>query len=298
MIDTYLWQELVVFAKTGTLAKTAETLHITQPSVTRGLQKLEETLGVSLFDHQPNKLTLTTIGELAVQEGEQILQRQQLAIKKIRNFADQEDVIKIASTAPGPLLLLNRLSVAQLNITQNLLDTDNVIKSLLNNRFTGIISNQEIQNKDIESVYLGKESLVVHLDKFMYHSNQASISFKELKGINFVVLTDIGPWQTIIQQKIPEAKFMYQAQRFAFNEITKYSNFPYFSTNLSSFDSEYTTSLSDTDDRVPIPVNDETATMEFYISYLKTNRPKMAPLAQKIAQAWPQSFWPWFTWWR
>ena len=25
MIDTYLWQELVVFAKTGTLAKTAET---------------------------------------------------------------------------------------------------------------------------------------------------------------------------------------------------------------------------------------------------------------------------------
>ena len=90
--------------------------------------------------------------------------------------------------------------------------------------------------------------------------------------------------------KIPEAKFMYQAQRFAFNEITKYSNFPYFSTNLSSFDSEYTTSLSDTDDRVPIPVNDETATMEFYISYLKTNRPKMAPLAQKIAQAWPQSF--------
>ncbi len=290
MIDTYLWQELVVFAKTGTLAKTAETLHITQPSVTRGLQKLEETLGVSLFDHQPNKLTLTTIGELAVQESEQILQRQQLAIKKIRNFADQEGVIKIASTAPGPLLLLNRLSVAQLNITQNLLDTDNVIKSLLNNRFTGIISNQEIQNKDIESVYLGKESLVVHLDKFMYYSNQASISFKELKGINFVVLTDIGPWQTIIQQKIPEAKFMYQAQRFAFNEITKYSNFPYFSTNLSSFDSEYTTSLSHTDDRVPIPVNDETATMEFYISYLKTNRPKMAPLAQKIAQAWPQSF--------
>lgn len=67
--------------------------------------------------------------------------------------------------------------MAQLNITQNLLDTDNVIKSLLNNRFTGIISNQEIQNKDIESVYLGKESLVVHLDKFMYHSNQASISF-------------------------------------------------------------------------------------------------------------------------
>lgn len=290
MIDTYLWQELVVFAKTGTLAKTAETLHITQPSVTRGLQKLEETLGVSLFDHQPNKLTLTTIGELAVQEGEQILQRQQLAIKKIRNFADQEGVIKIASTAPGPLLLLNRLSVAQLNITQNLLDTDNVIKSLLNNRFTGIISNQEIQNKDIESVYLGKESLVVHLDKFMYHSSQASISFKELKGINFVVLTDIGPWQTIIQQKIPEANFMYQAQQFAFNEITKYSNFPYFSTNLSSFDSEYTTSLSDTDDRVPIPVNDETATMEFYISYLKTNRPKAAPLAPKIAQAWPQSF--------
>ncbi|KSV57352.1 LysR family transcriptional regulator [Pediococcus acidilactici] len=288
MIDTYLWQELVVFAKTGTLAKTAETLHITQPSVTRGLQKLEDTLGVSLFDHQPNKLTLTALGELAVQEGEQILQRQQLAIKKIRNFAAQQDIAKIASTAPGPLLLLNNLSLAELNITQNLLDTGSINENLLNNRFTGIISNQEVQNKDIESVYLGKESLIVNLDKFMYHSNQASITFKELARMNFVVLTDIGPWQSIIQEEIPDAKFMYQAQRFAFTEITKYSNFPYFSTNLSSFDLEYNTSLSDTDDRIPIPVSDEAATMDFYISYLKTNRPKVAPLVKKITQAWPQ----------
>ena len=44
MIDPQLWLELATFAKTGTLSKTAEELHLTQPTVTRGMQKLDELL--------------------------------------------------------------------------------------------------------------------------------------------------------------------------------------------------------------------------------------------------------------
>ncbi len=55
MIDNYLLEELVTFAETKTLAKTAQKLMVTQPTVTRGMQKLEDELGVKLFDRQPNK---------------------------------------------------------------------------------------------------------------------------------------------------------------------------------------------------------------------------------------------------
>jgi len=37
MIDPYLLEELATFANTGTLAKTAEQLNVTQPTVTRGM---------------------------------------------------------------------------------------------------------------------------------------------------------------------------------------------------------------------------------------------------------------------
>ena len=53
MIDNYLLEELITFAKYKTLAKTAAELNITQQTVTRGMQKLEDELGVQLFDRHP-----------------------------------------------------------------------------------------------------------------------------------------------------------------------------------------------------------------------------------------------------
>lgn len=40
MIDNYLLEELVTFASEKTLAKTAEKLSVTQPTVTRGMREL------------------------------------------------------------------------------------------------------------------------------------------------------------------------------------------------------------------------------------------------------------------
>ena len=41
MIDNYLLEYLVTFTKVQTLAKTAAELNVTQPTVTRGMQRLE-----------------------------------------------------------------------------------------------------------------------------------------------------------------------------------------------------------------------------------------------------------------
>lgn len=59
MIENYLLEELVTFQRMGTLQKTAAHLAVTQPTVTRGMQKLEDELGVKLFDRHPNRLELT-----------------------------------------------------------------------------------------------------------------------------------------------------------------------------------------------------------------------------------------------
>ena len=83
MIDNYLLEELVTFAKYKTLAKTAAELNVTQPTVTRGMQKLEDELGVQLFDRQPNRITLTKTGELAAEKARSLLQANQQFITEI-----------------------------------------------------------------------------------------------------------------------------------------------------------------------------------------------------------------------
>lgn len=73
-----------------------------------------------------------------------------------------------------------------------------------------IISNHEVQTDQVESIFLGQEHLFVNLDQFMYLANQRSVTFQDLRGISFVVLSDIGPWKQVVQDQIPDAKFLYQ----------------------------------------------------------------------------------------
>lgn len=210
MIDNYLLEELVAFNKNKILAKTAKQLLITQPTVTRGLQKLEEELGVQLFDRQPNKLLLTKTGELAAQKAEQLLTANKNYVTQIRNYAANQRVIRIGMVAPGPLYVAKEVAkdFAIKNDNQ-FIQSQDVTKKLQELQYSLIFSQKEIQTEQIESVYVGQERLSVHLDKFMYLANQRSITFEELKGLSFVVMDDIGPWKTIVQDNIPNAKFLY-----------------------------------------------------------------------------------------
>lgn len=284
MIDNYLLEELVTFAKHKTLAKTAAELNVTQPTVTRGMQKLEDELGVPLFDRQPNRITLTKTGELAAEKASALLQANQQLVMEIKSYAQNQQILKIASVAPGPQLVLTRAQQQlkmNIDIEHRLLTNDQVEAALLNHQYSLVITNQEIQTDLIESRCLGQEQLYVNLDQFMYLANQRQVSFKELAGLSFVVLNEIGPWKQVIQDNIPDAKFLYQAEYDALNELTKYTNFPFFTTNITSPNGAY-----DTNDSISIPITDDAATMTFYATYLKNQRKTMAPLARKMISFW------------
>ena len=73
MLETNQLSQLITVADTKTLSKAAEILHISQPALTRSIQKLESELNVTLFDRQKNKITLNKTGKLAVSHARRIL---------------------------------------------------------------------------------------------------------------------------------------------------------------------------------------------------------------------------------
>ena len=52
MVELEQLKQLIAFVKYGTLSKAAEKLYISQPALSRSIQKLEKTLGVELFDRK------------------------------------------------------------------------------------------------------------------------------------------------------------------------------------------------------------------------------------------------------
>ena len=86
MIEIYLLEQLDAFARLGTLSAASEELHISQPALTRSMKKIEEELGVSLFERQKNRLFLNDTGKLAAEHAARILEEDRDMERIVRTF--------------------------------------------------------------------------------------------------------------------------------------------------------------------------------------------------------------------
>ncbi|HFH9999766.1 TPA: LysR family transcriptional regulator [Streptococcus suis] len=60
-----------------------EVLLISQPSLTRNMQSLEDVLGVQLFQRSKNKLILTETGKYTVQQARKLLKQRQTFLENV-----------------------------------------------------------------------------------------------------------------------------------------------------------------------------------------------------------------------
>ena len=67
-------QVLDAIVREGSFAAAAEALHRVPSSVTYAVRRLEESLGVSLFDRGGHRAELTAAGEALLREGRDLLQ--------------------------------------------------------------------------------------------------------------------------------------------------------------------------------------------------------------------------------
>ena len=57
MIELYELRQFAAFGEAGTLSGAAETLHLSQPALSRNMKKIEDDFGITLFERKKNKLS-------------------------------------------------------------------------------------------------------------------------------------------------------------------------------------------------------------------------------------------------
>ena len=100
MIEIYLLEQLCAFAEYGTLSKAAESLHISQPALSRSMKKIEEELGVSLFERDKAKISLNETGELAAKLATELLSLNLGMVRRIKAFDRSQRSITVGACAP------------------------------------------------------------------------------------------------------------------------------------------------------------------------------------------------------
>ena len=101
MLQLQQLEQLIAFADQGTLSKAAEVLLISQPSLTRNMQSLEDDLGVQLFQRSKNKLILTETGKYTVQQARKLLKQRQTFLENVQRFSMQATTLFGGICAPG-----------------------------------------------------------------------------------------------------------------------------------------------------------------------------------------------------
>ena len=87
-MDIRLLEYFLAVAKYGNITRASEQLHVTQPTISRQLMELEETVGTPLLIRGKRQVTLTEAGVLFQQRAEEIVS---LMEKTLRDVTDQDD---------------------------------------------------------------------------------------------------------------------------------------------------------------------------------------------------------------
>ncbi len=181
-------------AKYGVLSRAAEALFITQPAVTKGIQRLQEQCNLRLFNRFGKKMVLTDAGEVLFDFAEKIFQIEGQAEEIIRNLQQQKKGhIKIDATESfGAYYLpaiVNPLSKSNphIRISVNILPNHLVVEQTasLNNDLGFISSPQENEKLMMREAHEDKLVVIAHPDHAFSRKN--SLTPVELDG-QFIIM--------------------------------------------------------------------------------------------------------------
>lgn len=270
MAELNQFYQLVAIADTGTLSKAAEIVHISQPALTRSIQKLEAEWNVTLFDRQKNKITLNQTGKLAVQYARRILDDVNTMTKTIQSYEKSLHTISVGSCAPGPLLvLLPELTERfyDMTLTSELNDIPFLLSGLENGNYQLIITDHEITTPDIVCHPFCTESLYLTVPPAHPLAGSTNgIYLDDLSGETMLLYKELGIWKERIVSEMKQTKFILQEQDEAFSALIQASALPAFASDLTL---KYGDRWQN-QNRLLLPILDPEAHVTFYCSVHKS----------------------------
>ncbi len=276
----YLMRQLVAFKEYGTLSEAAERLYLSQPALSRNMRKLEDEIGVPLFVRSRNKLELNENGVLTAELAEKAISEIDSIAKQVRDFDRSRKTISLGVCAPAPIWKLTPL-LSQLyptmTIKTEIAEETELLEGLHNGQYQLIVLHFKPENKHYISSACGTEKLFFSLPPTHRLANKTTLSFSDLDGESFLLMSEIGFWHDMTVRKMPHSRFLIQNERTTFDEIINASVLPTFSTDTAN------AFLGKSADRVEVPITDEEAEVHYFLVCLKDNEKQFRQLLEGTA---------------
>lgn len=282
MIEIYQLEQLLAFHKCGTLSSAAEHLGVTEPSLSRTMRKLEEELGVHLFERRKNRIVLNQAGVLTVDHAKQILSKVEEMELHIHAFDRSLHTLNIGSCTLGALMGLRPLAAGlypTLDIASSVVRENTLLHGLQNGEYNIIVLSYPLEQQGLFCQKYRTERIYLSVSRNHPLAARRSVSLSEMNGQSFIVHGHEDLWTDIVREKLPNSSFFFQENLDAIVSIALNSDIPTFSSdilleNMESYRTE----------RVNIPVSGLENTLTYYLVCKSAQLPKWELLLKKLRQ--------------
>ena len=214
MIEMRLLEILAAFSEEGTQAAAAEKLHISQPTLSSSMRKMEEEIGAPLFERTKNRMTLNENGQAAADFAGRILREEAAMRQHIQEMERRKHTVSFALCSHSPIAKMTMAASQafpdmQLN-TVFCADTETMVQGLVNHLYTFTLTESPILNEQIYGFPCYAERLVALIPEDQPEANRASISLDELKEHQMLFFCNGGAWERYIRRKLKDGEFIPQ----------------------------------------------------------------------------------------
>lgn len=194
MFDIHQLEVFCRVLELKSFSKAAESVYLTQPTVSGHIQALEQFLDTRLFDRLGKKVVPTRAGELLYKYAGQILSLRSEARRELELFLGKVkgEMTIGASTIPGAYILPELIGSfkkdhSDIHITLTIADTIGVIDSLLAGKIEIGVVGAKIEDKSLKYQELVKDEMVVVVPSDHAWARRRHVDAGELKKETFVL---------------------------------------------------------------------------------------------------------------
>ena len=262
MIETYLLRDLAEIDRTGSFTAAAKALFVSQPALSRAMRKLEDELGVPLFDRSSARTALSPLGRLAAEHARLALAAIDGMVAAVREADRARRVLRYGAIAPAPTWTLAPLLAQAMPGRQAegvVFETeDEILRELEAGRIEAAVLLRTPPGPAWRGRAFLRERLGVMLPPVHPLARRRTVSFADLAGETFVVFGSVGFWLPLCRRRIPRAGFLEQSTLAATRHIVANSDLPAFHT------AEAASRVPAPDGRVVVPIRDKEATALYH----------------------------------
>jgi len=209
-----------VLAQEGTFSRAAETLHISQPSLSQYIRKIENELGVSLFDRTGGEIRVTDAGRVYLDVGRQILDLEHRMDQEFQDLEDGRTGTIVLGVSPYRCIHLMPEAARRfktiypgIGLVIEERTGDSLLEDAERGKFDLAIANLPVDSQTFETRLMMREEvlLAVNVETPLYRrlidqavsgdeSRLPTVDGKELDGADFVTLAQSQPTQQCLDR--------------------------------------------------------------------------------------------------